>query len=107
MACRQPWYEDSESPCPYGTAAHGFDVTMPTDPTFGEGLCVFYSFLPYPVILCGAAWLAARRTLGSAAFLGLAGVVAALGKLWKAVAASPRPLGTCLPVKIPQMTFLD
>ena len=53
MACRPPWYTDDSdagaSPCPYGTAVHGFDVTIPTHTTFADGLCIFYSFLPVKI----------------------------------------------------------
>ena len=95
MSCAQPWYQRGE-PCPYGTGVKGFDVTIPNNITFGEAVCVFYSFLPYFVICCGFVWAVLRQTAGNWAFVLLPGVVAVLAKLWKAAVSEPRPLGSCL-----------
>ncbi|GMI54652.1 hypothetical protein TeGR_g9938 [Tetraparma gracilis] len=99
MSCNQPWQNASDpgsSECPYGWAIHGFDVTIPSDVTFSLGMCIAYGLTPYLVILCSCFWFNKNRTLGSAAFPVLPGVVAGLGKVWKAIVQSPRPLGTCL-----------
>jgi len=94
--CEQPWYTSPDVVCPYGVAVRGFDITIPSDATFGQGICIFYGFLTWAIVLIAAGAVARKRSLGNVLFLLLAGFVAGFGLLWKSFAKAPRPLGTCL-----------
>lgn len=96
QSCEQPWYISPDTVCPYGVAIHGFDVTIPNDMTFGQGVCIFYGFLTWAIVLVAAVAIARRRSLGNILFLLLSAIVAGFGLIWKAFASEPRPLGTCL-----------
>jgi acid phosphatase family membrane protein YuiD len=80
-----------------GIGLRGLDVTVPFDPTVGERIAIFYSFVPWILALV---WLVMTLVFRSTQLLlGVfwSSVVVVLNELvWKRVLAQSRPAGSCL-----------
>eukprot|EP00929_Paragymnodinium_shiwhaense_P101373 TRINITY_DN64416_c0_g1_i1.p1 TRINITY_DN64416_c0_g1~~TRINITY_DN64416_c0_g1_i1.p1 ORF type:complete len:299 (+),score=13.62 TRINITY_DN64416_c0_g1_i1:96-992(+) len=93
--CTPWWYHDDYESCPYGRHIPG-DVTLPSNPSPMQMVAVFYSVLPYILVVAVGIEIMWRRGTRQMSFLLFTGIITFLNEfIVKRIVSQPRPVGSC------------